>query len=515
MGTRQETVQSHRTAEGLPQDAGVLSLLYRYTDQLYRAKTLDAIYDAALSAICDGLETDRASILRFDDEGVMRFVASRGLSQAYRQAVDGHSPWEAGARNAEIISIEDIAQSGESPEIIAAIRKEDIRALCFIPLAPDNRVIGKFMVYYRDARTLGRDKCELALTIARQLGFALQKHEADHAARHLAALVDGSNDAIISKTLDGIITSWNAGATGLFGYTARETIGKPILMLIPEDRRTEEDEILAAIRAGKRVSSYETVRRRKDGQLLDLSLTISPVKDNDGRIVGASKIARDISERRRHAEAQALLLAEMNHRVKNAYALTSSLLLLSARTTKDADTLAKMVADRLAALARAHSLTLPSAASGEGDKRPDSLQSVLAATLAPFEGSTDAGVPRLVISGDDAPVPDRLVTSLALLFHELATNATKYGSLSVPGGRVELSVRGSEQETEISWLELGGPATSMPAEKGFGSRLLDLAARELGAIERRWEVDGLRVILRMARTEDSNPAPVNDSAAIP
>ncbi len=118
----------------------------------------------------------------------------------------------------------------------------------------------------------------------------------------LAAIVGSSDDAIISKNLDGIITSWNQGAERTFGYTAAEAVGKPITILIPTDRLDEEPHILTRLRRGERVDHFETVRRRKDGSLLDISLTISPVKDAQGRIVGASKIARDITQRKRDGQ---------------------------------------------------------------------------------------------------------------------------------------------------------------------------------------------------------------------
>ena len=115
----------------------------------------------------------------------------------------------------------------------------------------------------------------------------------------LAAIVESSNDAIVSKDLNGVITSWNLGAERLFGYTAQEAIGRPITMLIPPGRADEEPEILRRIRRGERIDHFETVRRRKDGALIDISLTISPVANANGRIVGASKIARDITERKK------------------------------------------------------------------------------------------------------------------------------------------------------------------------------------------------------------------------
>ena len=122
---------------------------------------------------------------------------------------------------------------------------------------------------------------------------------------HLAAVVDASSDAILSKTLTGVITSWNASAARIFGYAAEEIVGKNIRVLIPEERQAEEDEILARLRRGEFIEHYETVRVTKDGRLIDVSLSISPVRDQAGRIVGASKIARDITARRQAEEALA------------------------------------------------------------------------------------------------------------------------------------------------------------------------------------------------------------------
>lgn len=121
----------------------------------------------------------------------------------------------------------------------------------------------------------------------------------------LSAIIDSSDDAIVSKDLDGIINSWNAGAERLFGYTAEEAIGRSVRMLIPQDRQHEEDEVLRTLTSGQRVDHYETVRQRKDGTLVDVSLTVSPIRDGADRLVGAAKIARDISIRKRAEESVA------------------------------------------------------------------------------------------------------------------------------------------------------------------------------------------------------------------
>ena len=137
----------------------------------------------------------------------------------------------------------------------------------------------------------------------------LERKQAEQATALLNAIVDSSDDAIISKDLTGIITSWNKGAERLFGYTAEETIGRPVTMLIPADRLDEEFTILEHLRGGERVDHFETIRVRKDGSQLNISLTIAPVKDADGRIIGASKVARDITDRKLVEKASALLSA--------------------------------------------------------------------------------------------------------------------------------------------------------------------------------------------------------------
>src|SRR5438093_11278852 len=126
----------------------------------------------------------------------------------------------------------------------------------------------------------------------------------------LAAIVDSSDDAIVGKTLDGVITSWNRAAERMFGYTAAEALGRHITLIIPTERHAEEDGVLPRIRRGEIVDHFETVRQRKDGGRLSISLTVSPIRSADGTIIGASKIARDITDRKRIEAERVLLLEE-------------------------------------------------------------------------------------------------------------------------------------------------------------------------------------------------------------
>ena len=133
--------------------------------------------------------------------------------------------------------------------------------------------------------------------------------EAEKAQRRLAAIIESSEDAIASKDLNGIITSWNKSAERLFGYTAEEIIGQPVTLIIPPELHGDEPRILGKIRAGERIEHFQTVRVHKNGQLIDVSLTVSPIKDDKGNIVGAAKIVRDITRQKKLEEAALRLAA--------------------------------------------------------------------------------------------------------------------------------------------------------------------------------------------------------------
>ena len=281
----------------------LLEALFNFTERLQRAESLTDVYEATLDTILSALRCPRASILLFDSSEKMRFVASRGLSEEYCRAVDGHSPWKPSTRDPQPVYFDDVAYADLGHDLKRAIEAEGIRSLAFFPLTESGRLVGKFMVYYDKPHAFTESEIDVAFTIARQLGFSVERTRAAHAVARLAAIVESSDDSIISKDLNGIITTWNSGAERIFGYKADEVIGKPVTILIPPGRRDEEPDILGRIRRGEKVDHYETVRQRKDGSFVDISLTVSPVRDASGKIIGASKISRDISERKR-AEAR-------------------------------------------------------------------------------------------------------------------------------------------------------------------------------------------------------------------
>jgi len=295
---------------------------------------------------------------------------------------------------------------------------------------------------------------------------------AEEVERGLAAIIASSDDAIIGKDLNGIVTSWNLGAERLFGYRAEEMVGQPITMVIPEDRQGEDADILERLRRGKRVENFETVRRRKDGTLVEVSLTASPVRDAQGRIVGASKIARDITERRRAERLQRTLMHELNHRVKNTLATVQAIARQSFRRSSQGSPERETFEARLQAMSRAHDLLTQESWDGT------SMAAVVAQVLAPYPRE------RFEIGGPELRLTPRMALALTMALHELATNAAKYGALSVPAGRVAITwtvTSGAPPQLGLRWQESGGPHVSPPTEKGFGSRLIERSlALELG-----------------------------------
>lgn len=324
---------------------------------------------------------------------------------------------------------------------------------------------------------------------------------ADQTAQRLAAIVESSDDAIVMKDLDGVIATWNIGAERLFGYTAAEAIGRPITMVIPADRQHEEPEILARIRRGERIDHYETVRRRKDGSLVEVSLTVSPVRDHSGRIIGASKIGRDITERRRAEEQQQLLIREMDHRIKNLFSLANGLVSLSARSAANVGDLASTVSARLSALSRAHALTLPRTLSAAGRDEPEvTLHELIGTILEPYQDDGN-GARRLTITCPDISIARRAITSFALLLHEFATNAAKYGALATPEGQIEIDCRDEGGDFVLVWTESGSQRPAQSGEEGFGTRLVKATVEGQlgGTVSREWTSSGLVVRLAVPR----------------
>jgi PAS domain S-box-containing protein len=302
-----------------------------------------------------------------------------------------------------------------------------------------------------------------------------EQHRVKRIEGRLAAIVESSDDAIISKDLNGVITTWNKAAERLFGYFAAEAIGRPITILIPPDRHNEELEIVARIQRGDRVDHFETVRRRKDGSLVNVSLSVSPISDESGKIVGASKIARDITDQKCTEERQKVLMAELDHRVKNVLARVDVVAMSTRQSSNSVDEFVRSLRGRIQSMAVAHNLLSQSGWLGVG------LTSLVHTQLAPY--ATDVNTR---ISGSDLTLTAAETQAVAMVLHELVTNAAKYGALSVPEGQVSVSWDrklngGATAILILEWRELRGPPIATEVQSGYGTALIrDLVPHELG-----------------------------------
>ena len=298
-------------------------------------------------------------------------------------------------------------------------------------------------------------------------------HQSASAMQRLAAIVASSDNAIISKDLDGIISSWNRGAERLFGYTSEEMIGKSITILMPPDHEDEEPRILDRIRNGERIESYDTLRRRKDGSVIDVSLGISPIKDMDGKIVGASKIAHDITERKRAAEQLDVVMHELSHRTKNLLSVIQAMAQQTARHSPSIEDFLERFNARIQGVAASQDLLV------NQNWRGAPLEELVRQQLLPFVG---ANARHLSASGPPVKINSDAAQTLGLALHELATNASKYGALSVPEGRVAvrwmIETHNNVPMFRMTWQERGGPPVGPTDHKGFGRVLIERVTSE-------------------------------------
>lgn len=361
--------------------ADVQAALYRFTDRLYRASGMEETVEAALDAIVEALGCPRASILLMDSAGVARFAGWRGLSDGYRAAVEGHCPWRMGERDPQPIFVPDIELAEESEQIKETVRREGIRGLAFIPLVVHGGVIGKFMTYDATARIFSDDERALAVTIARQLGFAI--------------------------------------------------------------------------------------------------------------------------ERRRAEQQRDLMVAELSHRVKNTLATVITIARQSFGKDMPVEDARRSFDGRIRALAQTHGRLAEASWSGV------SVGELLSDELAPYRRDDGHNV---TLFGPAVSLTARQGIVLGMAFHELATNAAKYGSLSAKCGAVAVVWNVEEGRLRIVWSERGGPVVAPPQRRGFGCLLLEraIASDIHGEVQLDFAADGVRCTLSLPLDQ---PAELEDRTA--
>jgi PAS domain S-box-containing protein len=453
--------------------ADEFGVLYRFTDSLFRAEREEDVSNAALDAIIAGLRCNRASILLFDDAGIMQFVASRGLSAEYRQAVTGHTPWKPGEPQPEPVYIDDIAASDLGDDLKTIIAGESIGALAFIPLVADGGVIGKFMAYHDAPHAFSREELDLGLTIARQLGFAIERERA-RAYRRRAQDLQQKSDVEFRMLADNIHQlAWMANATGWiywynqrwFDYTGTTLEEMQGFGWKGVHHADHVERVLASYtRATEAGQPWEDTfpLRGKDGEHRWFLSRALPIRDEHGQVVRWFGTNTDITDRLQAEEQRTLLINELNHRVKNTLATVQSLALQTLKQDEQNKEGLALFNSRLGALSRAHDILTHENWKGA------QLRQIVDQSVAPFR-TTD----RIDIGGPDARVTPKQALALSIALHELGTNAMKYGALSNHDGRITLAWSVYEGALHMNWRENGGPPVAPPTRSGFGTRLIE------------------------------------------
>lgn len=294
--------------------------LYHLSDQLHHTKSLEDVYNAALDAILSALQCDRASILLFDDTGVLRFVAWRGLSDRYRKATEGHSPWSADEKNPYPICVGDMRTANFSDSLKATVQEEGIGSLAFIPLLLNRKLIGKFMVYFNAPHDCSDVEIELGLMIARQLASGIDRKRAEvelrQSGERLRAILSQATAGIVRKDAEGRLIFVNQAFCNMLGYTESELLGKTVWEVthqgdLEENRRLFEHLMTKAV-------PFKLEKRliRQDGSTIWVDVSVSPIIDIEGRPESAVAVEVDITRRKEAEEALRQLNLQLESRVQ-------------------------------------------------------------------------------------------------------------------------------------------------------------------------------------------------------
>ncbi len=434
-----EITERKQFQASLSKRMGELTSLFQFTERLHAAKSLDAVYSAALDAIGDALGCNRASVLLFDAAGVMRFVAWRGLSDAYRKAADGHSPWKADHRAPVAICVGDIDLADE-PDSLKETKAEGIRALAFIPLIADGRLIGKFMTYYPEAHAFSEDEMRLANTIARQLALAVVHQSAAEELRqseerfrlmseHAPVMIwmsDAHNHCLHLNRM--LRDYWGVDEADIPAFEWQATMH-------PEDAERIGQRMTAAVNARAPVTVTGRYRNAK-GAYRVLHTDARSRFSATGEYLGMIGVNVDVTEREEAEAERELLIAELNHRVKNTLSVVQS---IARQTFRESETMLdarQAFEGRLVALALAHNLLTRL----NWERVP--LEQIARVILK----VTEDGSGRIRVSGPAVLLRPKEALAITMALHELCTNAMKYGALSNKVGRVD-----------VEWTQTAGP----------------------------------------------------------
>jgi PAS domain S-box-containing protein len=456
---------------------------------LIQEGNLDALYERVLDAAVSLMSADVGSMQKYDPEqDQLRLLASRGFcpeAVAFWERVNRNSATSCGM--ALSVGHRVIVPDVECSDFMAGSadlnvsRRVGIRAMHSTPLVSrSGRLLGMISTYWGKPHYPTEHEFRALDVLARQAADLIERTQVETALREseqhlrwLASIVDSSYDPIISTDIDRKITTWNHAAEQLYGYTFDEVVGQPISILHPPDRHDEQPTIAERIKRGERIRNYGTVRQRKDRTLVDVSLTISPVRNAEGKVVGSSSITRDITKRKRAEEREKMLMAELDHRVKNVLARVDMVAMSSRNGSSSIDEFSLSLKGRIQSMATAHALLSQKGWSGAP------LETLVRNQLAPYTAAN------IAVYGTELILTPAATQAMGMVLHELVTNAVKYGALSVLTGRVTVSwdraSNGHATNLVFAWREFGGPPVAVEAKSGYGTQLIrGLVPHELG-----------------------------------
>jgi PAS domain S-box-containing protein len=454
---------------------------------LIQEDNLDGLYNRILDAAVELMCTDVGSMQVFRPErGELQLLVGRGFPPQAAVHWEWVRPDTATSCGMALstgcrVIVPDI----EACDAIAGtadhsfLRLSGIRASQSTPLiSRSSRLLGMISTHWRKPYRPTERELQHLDVLARQAADLIERNEAETALREskeqfrwLASIVEFSDDAIISENLAGVIQSWNRGAERLFGYPAEEAIGKLATVIIPPERLHEQYVIVGRAQHGDHIEHYETVRRRKDGSLVHVSLSVSPMRDANGKVVGASKIMRNISERKEREEREHLLMREVNHRAKNMLSVVDAIARQTA-SRDDPEHFLDRFSERIQALAANQDLLV------KNEWKGVCVEDLVRAQLAPF---ADLIGSRIAVCGSKLRLNAAAAQSIGLALYELSTNAGKYGALSTDGGRVDVSWDAADHTFTMGWIEREGPLVFAPERRGFGATVMKaMAERSVG-----------------------------------
>ncbi|MGH6850080.1 MAG: PAS domain S-box protein [Methylocella sp.] len=502
--------------ERLSAELAAAQLLQRISTELVHEQNVQSFYaklvDAAARIMCSDCASIQLLHPERDDRGELHLLAAHGFSpQAAKfwERVRADSACTCGmalrTRERAIATNVETCDFMAGTQDRASYLEAGIHAAQSTPLlSRSGHLLGMISTHWREPHEPSETDLQRFDVLARQAADLLERAQAETALREseerLRAIVDQTKAGIAQTDLTGRFELVNERYCEITGYSRDELLRMQMQELTHPEDLPRNLELFRRMTAEGAPFVIEKRYLRKDGSAIWVSNTVSLARDGSGRPQHVVAISLDISERRRAQEQQSLLLREMSHRVKNLFSLASGLVTMSARSAHTPADMAEAVRERLGALARAHGLTRPGLINGGEEACKDTTLHALVQTIfAPYvEPERIKGHGFYIVTGPSLSIGGNSVTSIALIMHELATNAVKYGALSTPGGYIHIDWSVQEGELLLIWKEHGGPSLGgQPEREGFGGSLVRriVTGQFGGQLSYDWKPKGLIIRL--------------------